>query len=547
MQQVLLFFKSRYFLLIGFISLAAIVNGSPIDSITGKTVAANFYAQNYVVKISAISLVYAERSSQGEAEYYVYNINPDSGFVIVSADDAAHPIIGYSSEGHYNTTHISPDFSFWMQHYKKQIDLIRLNNIQASVDIQNEWDAYKNNLSLKGPQKITGSVSQLVQTIWAQSPYYNATCPGGAVAGCVATAMAQIMKYWEYPPHGIDSNTYTDNPYGTLFADFDTTYYNWAAMPLKDTSTNLPVATLSYDCGVSVNMSYSASASNSYVISGDYPICAQTAFVRYFGYSSAISGLYRNAYIDATWISLLENELTNGRPILYVGYGNQGGHAWVCDGYNGATGDFHMNWGWGGYENGYYNLNSLNPANIPLSNGEEALIGIQPATAIADFKASPLIVWAGDTVKFTDRSFGKTPIIAWQWSLNGANTTTINSQNPAIVYGTPGTYDVSETVTSSQGASTLTHDNYILVLANNPVNVYPTLNDGTFTVQLHDASLANSNLQFALYNMLGQKVYTTALTQYTTQVTVVVPHGMYFFRAFDASKKPVSTGKLVMK
>jgi PKD repeat protein len=367
------------------------------------------------------------------------------------------------------------------------------------------------------------------------------------VAGCVATAMGQIMKYWNYPPHGIGSSSYMDSPFGTLYADFDSTQYDWSQMPLNVTRTNSSVATLMYDCGVGVQMAYSDTSSGSYIITGDDPVCAQSAFVQYFGYSGAsIQGLYRQNYSDNDWTTLLEDELNNKRPFLYAGSGNQGSHAWVCDGYD-ATGYFHMNWGWAGYEDGYFSLDALNPDNIPLNSDEEALIGIGPSPAVADFNGNNLVIRAGDSVKFIDNSMGYVPLTSWNWSFNGTEAIYSTAQNPVVIYNEIGTFNVSETVTGSEGSNTLTRNSYITVLENNPVNVYPTLNDGTFTIQLHDPSLATSNLEFALYDMLGRKIYATALVQYSTQITLNVPHGMYFFRAFDISGKSVSTGKLAIK
>lgn len=544
--------------MMGFVAFASTIKSTPVDSITAKTVAGCFYSQNCGIKNISLKLGYIEKSYKGQAEYYIYNIYPAGGFVIVSADDAAYPIIGYSSEGYYRPDNISPEFSFWMKRYKTQIASIRQHNIKATANIQNEWKAYKNNLPLQSGKSMRSSVGPLVKTIWAQAPYYNASCPvtvvdgvdSNDVAGCVATAMAQIMKYWAYPPHGISSNSYSLSPYGVLYANFDTTHYNWAAMPNNVTRNNSEVATLMYDCGVSVDMEYTVDNSGAYVANGDVPshISAQSAFSQYFGYSgSSMQAVYESNYSYANWVSLIENELNSNRPVLYSGSGDDGGHAWVCDGYNSATDQFHMNWGWAGYEDGYYSLNSLNPDNIPLGTGEEALIGIEPAPAVADFTAAPLIIRAGDTVTFTDNSIAPVPLVAWQWSLPGTLTTSSGTQNPAVVYETPGTYNVTETATSSEGSGTTSHFNYIIVLDNSSVNVYPTVSNGNLTIQLHDPSLTSKNITFSVYTMLGEKVYTTTLMQYVTQLTLSVQPGMYFFRAFDALGKPVSTGKLVIE
>jgi len=549
--------KTVYFL-IGFTSLITILKASPIDSTTAKTVAANFYMLKYNTTATSIKLVHTDMSSDGEAAYYIYNMYPNNGFVIISADDAAHPIIGYSSEGYYMPAHVPPNFSFWMQHYAMQIASIRLHSVKATADIQNEWSAYKNNRPIKNSKQLTSAVFPLIKTTWAQAPYFNSSCPVTAidgidsndVAGCVATAMGQIMKYWAYPPHGINSNSYTENPYGTLSANFDTTHYIWADMPLNVNKNNSQVATLIYDCGIGVDMNYSLDNSGAFLATADNPddgISAQSAFVNYFGYSSSsMQAVYESNYSFANWISLLENELNNKRPIQYAGEGNQGGHSWVCDGYD-AGNQFHMNWGWEGYEDGYYSLNSLNPDNIPLSTEEEALIGIEPAPAVADFNGAPLVIRAGDSVLFYDNSLGYDTIIERQWSFPGGTTSNATAQNPAVSYSTPGTYSVSETVISKKGSNSLSRNNYVIVLDNNTVNVYPTLSDGTFTIQLNNATLAATNMEFSLYDILGHKIFTTTLVEYTTQVTVFVPRGMYFFRAFDTSGKPLATGKLIIQ
>ena len=177
---------------------------------------------------------------------------------------------------------------------------------------------------MKSQEVKSGVVAPLVKTVWAQSPYYNSLCPDGDVAGCIATAMGQIIKYWAYPPHGLGSNSYKDNSYGTLYANFDTSQYNWADMPLNVTRSNPSVATLMYDCGVSVDMRYSPNSSGSFMINGDSSVSAQSAFVQYFGYSPSIQGLYRSNYSYASWIALLINELTNNRPLMYAGQGNPG-------------------------------------------------------------------------------------------------------------------------------------------------------------------------------------------------------------------------------
>jgi len=531
------------------------LQAAPVNAATAQVVAACFYSQHYSAGNVNLTLAYTETDNYGNAEYYIYNVNTNDGFVIVSADDATHPIIGYNNAGHYKTGPQPPHIAFWLQHYKKQVDYIRSQKLSATADIQNEWTAYKNNRPTPQTQRVNGAgVSPLLSCTWAQAPYFNADCPDTCVAGCVATAMGQIMKYWAFPPHGIGNTTDHDPTYGDLWANFDTTHYNWASMPANITQPNQEVANLMYDLGIAVSMEYTAESSGSYVISGDAwstnGVCAQSAYPGNFGYNAGtLQGLYRTDYSDNDWINLLENELNNHRPLQYEGAGTDGGHSWVCDGYN-SIGDFHMNWGWGGYLDGYYNLSSLNPGGTPLSSDQEALIGIEPSTVVSDFSTDKVIVRAGDTVHFTDNSFGTTPVTKLQWNFSGGTIVATTDSGmpgkaPMVIYATPGTYEVDETVSTSKASTTTMHYNYITVLDNDGVNVYPTANNGNFTIRLHDGSLTGSHIQFDLYNTLGEKVYTATLTNYTTQVNLELPHGLYIFHAV-ANNHVLSWGKMAI-
>jgi len=222
-------------------------------------------------------------------------------------------------------------------------------------------------------------------TTWSQSPYYNALCPGGSVSGCVATAMAQIMKYWNYPAQGSGFHSYNHPNYGTLSANFGGTTYQWSSMPNSVNSSNNAVATLMYHCGVSVDMNYSPNLSGAYVVSSASPVqhCSEYAFKTYFGYESSLQGVERRHYSTSQWVQLLKAELNASRPVLYAGFGTGGGHAFVCDGFNGDY--FHMNWGWGGLYDGYFLVDALNPDGTGTgggtggyNSGQQAVIGVKP-------------------------------------------------------------------------------------------------------------------------------------------------------------------------
>lgn len=370
-------------------------NANPIDSTQAKIVAKNFYNSNRGRARQAInlSLAFIERATDGQPACYVLNVNQTDGFVIVSGDDAALPILGYSTFGSFNREASSPAFLYWLDHYADQIGLLKQKNIQATKELRQKWNSYRtNNLTVQGSRVVT----PLLKTTWDQSAPYNDSCPYDVtnhvrtLTGCVATAMAQIMKYWNYPVHGIGTSTYIDltNAYGVQTADFGNATYDWSKMPNTITSSNSEIAKLMYHCGVSVAMNYGIGGrknkgSGAWVLASEGPNSAELAYSYNFGYNPAtIKGIRKDDYADETlWINDLKNELDNGRPIQYVGANSESAHTWVCDGYDDGNGLFSMNWGWGGRDNGWYLLSDL--VTRPNQYGyygdhQAALIGIQP-------------------------------------------------------------------------------------------------------------------------------------------------------------------------
>jgi hypothetical protein len=197
------------------------------------------------------------------------------------------------------------------------------------------------------------SAGPLLSTKWNQGQYYNASCPvdaegtdGHVPVGCVAVAMAQVMKYHNYPVTGTGSHSYSHPVYGTLSANFGATTYNWASMPDSLSKYDSDVATLLYHVGVSVEMDYTPDQSGAYMSDAAY------ALETYFKYSNSLSYVWKSSYSTDEWTTILRTEIDNKRPILYSGHGT-GGHAFVCDGYSGSD-YFHFNWGWGGSEDNYF-------------------------------------------------------------------------------------------------------------------------------------------------------------------------------------------------
>ena len=383
---------------------ASSMQANPVPVNAAQQFAGSYFTNATRIPALTVSVAHTETSTNGTPLYYVFNINATGGFIIIAADDAAHPVIGYSTEGQYQVPDPGTTIGWWMAQRKAEMEYIIANHLQADKAIANEWAVgFVNNAANRSTNSnapTVQSVSPLVQTTWNQSPYYNAMCPGGSVTGCVATAMSQIMRFWNYPAQGTGSSSYCDctsqgftMQYGTLSANYGATTFNWGNMPLALNSNNTDVATLNFECGVSVEMDYSPSESGAWVITADSPVCAQTSYVSYFGYDpNTIQGLLRSNYGDPAWIQLVENDLNIGRPVQYVGSDpSAGGHTWVCDGYD-ASNNFHMNWGWGGADDGYYGLNNMNPGGYNFSQTHEALIGIQPLANVANDAGIPTVV-----------------------------------------------------------------------------------------------------------------------------------------------------------
>lgn len=327
-----------------------------------------------------------KESANGVVLYYVINVNPE-GWALIAADDASTPVIAFSEKGIFSLENQPPALKMWMDEIKFKLSKAIEQGVEPNEKVLNQWEKmslpteifYLENCMLdeaqakKGETFQTEDVGQMIWTIWGQGFLYNIYCPctsrdifgtcwANAKTGCVATAMAQIIKYWSWPSHGWGSHCYTPSGFDEQCVDFSTASYNYSAMPLIGAgwlSTN--VGKLIYHCGVSVDMMYGADSS------GAYSSDVDDALSKYFGYQAAtyqakettkwVNGAWQTTVIsDADWLIILKNELKAGRPIFYAGtdQNGEGGHAFVCDGYSGDT--LHMNWGWDGLFNGYYTL-----------------------------------------------------------------------------------------------------------------------------------------------------------------------------------------------
>ena len=433
--------KKLFFLLLIF---PCLVMASPVDPTTAQKVATHFFensVQENVVKQRKASFKRIKHVNSRKIRkaigrtyepYYIFN-NTDGGFVIVAGDDRVQPILAYSTDGGFAQDSIPLQIREWLDMYSEQIQYVVDNNI-SNDSITNLWNTTATNRA-----RASVVVAPLIQTHWNQSPLYNDKCPYDATlstkgfhptVGCVACAMGQIMKYWEFPTMGIGSHSYNSAKYGTLSANFGRTQYDWTNMPMQLTNSSTQaqidaVSTLLYHCGVSVDMIYNSDgngSSSSYTVLNT--LCkalkatAEEAFVDYFGYkSNTVQGKFMDDYTYSNWASLLKNELNSNRPMLYSGSSSLGGHAFICDGYD-SNDYFHFNWGWGGSSDGYFALSTGSPLSL-FPQGQAAIIGIIPDQKSQEYD---LAMYADLETLSATYTFGNDITITGQVENNGTGT-----------------------------------------------------------------------------------------------------------------------------
>ena len=335
---------------------------NPVDVNTAKSLGQMFVQANFEQTRGAdLQLYYTVTSDNGQPCAYVFNLG-DEGFVIVAASDNVRPVLAYSENGPFDASNPQNGAMYMLETYKNSISYAIEKNIKATPEIAGQWTSLRNcgKLSNKRGHKV----GPLVKTKWNQNSPYNLYAPaasggpgGRCYAGCVATAMSQVMKYWDHPAHGEGSHTYYCQ-YGQQSANFGATTYHWDLMPRTLSSATQEqieaVATLMYHCGVAVDMNFAPDGS------GSYSDLVPPAMASYFDYDYCIKRS-RNSYSLANWNSMLKAEFDLGRPVYYSGQSSEGGHAFVCDGYD--EDDFmSFNFGWSGSGDGFYAVDAIDYA-----------------------------------------------------------------------------------------------------------------------------------------------------------------------------------------
>lgn len=368
-------------------------------------------------------------SAKGTPTLYLFNT--PGGFAVMPADNCAYPVLGYGNTA-VPEGELPANLQAWLDDYSAQIEYAVSHNAGASMPDKApyerpQWDA----------------IAPLCATTWNQSEPYNNDCPTvsgqKSPTGCVATAMAQVMKYHNYPAAGTGSITYTDAQYGYSYSmtlgtlDWNNMLDRYNSGEYTDAEA-AAVAFLMKSCGYSVEMMYGPYSSGAYV--NDVP----DALVKYFDYDVATHFVDRTYYPLSEWEQMAYDNLRDVGPILFRGQGDGGGHAFVCDGYL-SDGYFHFNWGWGGTSDGYFLLTACNPGDLGIGGGtgggfnsyQGMVLGIRPPVAGSVRFTNPLVV--NDDVTATIS--GKNITLAGGF-YNSANTFAITAALALIVEGEDG-------------------------------------------------------------------------------------------------------------
>ena len=423
--------KKLFTLVAALVVLAGQIFAAPVDVNTAKELGVKYLKNNVLSAkdIADAQLVYTLSSDDDVP--YLYVFNHENGFVIVAADDRAYPILGYG-EGVFDINNIPDGLRYYLGFYGRQIQYAIDNEWTADEEVAAQWELLrKEGVTMK--TRMEKSVNPLLSTTWNQDYPYNYYAPSctsywlgnHCYAGCVATAMSQVMKFWNWPETGVGEHSYNTSTYpgggAALSANFGETTYNWSIMPnqlgSQANEAAQAVALLMYHCGVSVNMDFTPQGSGAQT--GDVP----TALSEYFRYGECANMKSRDSYSKAKWEDMLMAQLDRGIPFVYAGSDTDGGHAFNCDGYNNNR-MFHFNWGWSGqYNNTYYQIDALNTGNGTFNLYQRAVFDIMP-----DYVYDAMLPAIETlTVEVAD-AVTKNVEVSWQvptTSVSGANLTSI--------------------------------------------------------------------------------------------------------------------------
>ena len=388
--------KKSLFVFCLFVATFGSLMAGPVDQQRAAKVGAKFLSTTVLkerdanVQLECVSVAFDSQSRS--IDYYVFNVRGGEGFVIVAADDRVKPILAYSTDGYFNPNDVADGFAFTLSSFQEEIQYARNHHLEATPDIIAEWKSVSKSGQITTGRNARPVTEPMCKTLWNQNYPWNSQCPldtagsGGHVyAGCVATAMGQVMKFWDWPTQGTGSYSYTPEGYEQQSANYGETEYHFERMPLELDSTSTAdqvfyIAQLLHHLGISCDMMYGGGGSGAY--SSDVPF-ALSDYFRYscdtitYNYPDSILGVI---YTNDEWIQMLKDGgLDEGLPLYYSGVDDNGagGHAFVCDGYD-ENNYFHFNWGWSGRDNAWCAIGALNTTKYTFNTWNGFIGHIRP-------------------------------------------------------------------------------------------------------------------------------------------------------------------------
>ena len=528
----------------------------PVDQETARNLGQSFVRVHFEIASQSYELTLAQTafSDRGEACYYIFNVG-DTGFVILAADDNYRPIIGYSHQGAFNPNDMAPAMTDYLERVRQGVMKASAEAVPA-VAVAADWAMLEQQGRLVSRHGGRAD-AYLVQTTWNQNYPYNYYCPvgdgsgpgGHCYAGCVATAAAQLMKYWNHPLHGLGTHSYVpeDHPeYGTLSVNFGTATYDWDNMP-NSISSNSPltqikaVGLLIYHAGVSVDMNYRPTSSGAYT----GRLCE--VMPAHFYYTNMMSNLYREEYSHAEYMQLIIDAVDMNWPMVHRG----GGHAYVLDGYN-DNDMVHFNWGWSGSGDGWYNVDEHD-----YTEGESVIYNYVPAEI---FSATPNMPTDLTVVPSSEQTLAATiswtnPTITMSYEALSAIDQIVVERNGQVVYTennvAPGATMsfVDETIpyidAFDYSVYAITHDRHGAMARSGNVFVGPTCN---WRLIGQTTNFQGWNGGYvSLYNTTGKELQRFTLTNSSpTSLYIAVPVGTGSF-SWTAPATPLNNMSLAIK
>ena len=434
---------------------------------------------------------------KGQKVYHIVQF-AKGGWALISADDKSMPLIGYNGEGVYQTEGQPENVRSMMETYAEQV----------IYHAKQSWGRHVGWEEAKRPQRTrtraTVKIEPLIKVNWNQTGRFQKYCPsdanGTAVVGCVAVGMAQAMSVAQWPDRPVGDHGYTHETYGSIYINYDEEpAYNWPDI-LSGANDRDDVARLLWHCGVSVNMNYGSGTQDSYIAG---------ALQRNFKYPSSVKYYSRGSY-SGDWQQLILTELQEGRAVAYSGADpvKNYGHCFNLDGYDGAF--FHVNWGWGGGNNGYFGLDGLKDATMDMNytDGQSVIVGIRrPSEKPSDIILSNSTVKANEPAGtvvggITVESEAENP--EYEFKIQGEYSPIFHTNMPAPFKIEDGNLVTTDVLLAEDG------DRNIEITATNTKNLGSVTRHFTIKVTSSGSSIAgvedtNSVDSEASYDLKGMK------------------------------------------